>query len=94
MDGDGFTDIVCFFSKRVFAHGNFSGDIGFTDEYSLIIMHNDGSGNFKKSTIAPSETISDLKLIDIDSNSDLDIIISAFHWPFGGISIRKNVSKL
>lgn len=93
INGDGYDDIVCLANKYDFADG-YNEDIGsFSYKYSITCLANDKSGNFTPKTLYPVSDLSNIELLDIDNDGDLDIITSGSQWPSAGITVWKNLHK-
>lgn len=93
IDGDGDTDLLCYLSNHVMVTDNFSPEMMFRIEYSIEYYENNGKGKFTLKKIVPCEVLTEILLYDIDGDGDLDIVTSAYHYPFGGISVYENLKK-
>lgn len=89
INGDGYDDVVCLANKYGLAEG-YNPDIAFSYKYSIVCLVNDKSGNFVPKVLYPVSDLSNIELLDVDKDGDLDIITSARNWPNGGVVVWKN----
>lgn len=92
INGDGYDDIVAVSESYGLAPG-YNPELSFSSSYMLICLINDGSGNFVQQTLYPVSNLSNIELLDVDKDGDLDIITAGHHWPEGGIKVWKNLGK-
>jgi len=90
INGDGYDDVVCLANKYGLAEG-YNSDIAFSYKYSIVCLVNDKSGSFAPKVLYPVSDLSNIELLDVDNDGDLDIVTSARNWPNGGVVVWKNL---